>query len=235
MDTTTKAPTRQIKVPFHGAELYVVEYNGEPYTPMKPIVDGMGLNWKSQHVKVKQRFASTMVEITMVAEDGKSRLMSCLAVRKLPGWLHSLNIGKIRPELRDRVAQYQAECDDALWRYWNTGIAVNPAQARTGSARSTLTDRADALRSATELVIDRHVPYSAAYKVLQLYAGTLSFRAMTCDQANNAADFGRRLLSHLDTPNDWKQIAQNREDIVGGHVQLPLTGLVHSRLGPTDD
>ena len=28
-----------INVPFHGAELYVVNHNGEPYTPMKPIVE----------------------------------------------------------------------------------------------------------------------------------------------------------------------------------------------------
>ncbi|MBZ9133183.1 hypothetical protein H5U46_25280, partial [Escherichia coli] len=29
-----------INVPFHGADLYVVNHNGEPYTPMKPIVEG---------------------------------------------------------------------------------------------------------------------------------------------------------------------------------------------------
>ncbi|WP_244587204.1 phage antirepressor N-terminal domain-containing protein [Escherichia coli] len=36
-----------INVPFHGAELYVVNHNGEPYTPMKPIVDrhGYGLGF----------------------------------------------------------------------------------------------------------------------------------------------------------------------------------------------
>jgi hypothetical protein len=34
----------QISVPFHGANLLIVEYKGQPYTPMKPIVDGMGLD-----------------------------------------------------------------------------------------------------------------------------------------------------------------------------------------------
>ncbi len=46
-----------INVPFHGAELYVVNHNGEPYTPMKPIVEGMGMDWASQFTKLKQRFA----------------------------------------------------------------------------------------------------------------------------------------------------------------------------------
>ncbi len=29
-------------VPFHGDSLYVVNHNGEPYVPMKPVVAGMG-------------------------------------------------------------------------------------------------------------------------------------------------------------------------------------------------
>lgn len=36
-----------INVPFHGAELYVVNHNGEPYIPMKPIVEGMRMDWAS--------------------------------------------------------------------------------------------------------------------------------------------------------------------------------------------
>ncbi|MFG5979859.1 phage antirepressor N-terminal domain-containing protein, partial [Salmonella enterica subsp. enterica serovar Montevideo] len=56
-----------INVPFHGDTLYLVSYNGEPFTPMKPIVDGMGLDWASQFTKIKNRFKSSVVEITMVA------------------------------------------------------------------------------------------------------------------------------------------------------------------------
>lgn len=43
-----------INVPFHGAELYVVNHNGEPYTPMKPIVEGMGMDWASQFTKLNK-------------------------------------------------------------------------------------------------------------------------------------------------------------------------------------
>ncbi|STI64525.1 antirepressor [Escherichia coli] len=59
-------------VPFHGNSLYVVNHNGEPYVPMKPVVAGMGLAWQSQLAKLRQRFASTITEIVMVAEDGKT-------------------------------------------------------------------------------------------------------------------------------------------------------------------
>ena len=63
-----------INVPFHGAELYVVNHNGEPYTPMKPIVEGMGMDWASQFTKIKQRFKTSIVKITMQLPGGKRRL-----------------------------------------------------------------------------------------------------------------------------------------------------------------
>lgn len=110
-----------INVPFHGDNLYVVNYNGQPYVPMKPIVEGMGMDWASQFTKLKQRFKSTIAEITMVAEDGKSRNMLCIALRKLSGWLHTISPNKVKPEIRDKVIRYQEECDDVLYEYWTTG------------------------------------------------------------------------------------------------------------------
>lgn len=122
----TTMSLQQITVPFHNAELYIVEFEGQPYTPMKPVVDGVGLDWGSQFVKLKQRFASTIVEITIVANDGKDRLMTCLPVKKLFGWLMTISPNKVKPELRDTVIKYQEECDDVLWDYWTKGKAVNP-------------------------------------------------------------------------------------------------------------
>ncbi|MGL4349397.1 MAG: phage antirepressor N-terminal domain-containing protein, partial [Plesiomonas shigelloides] len=37
-----------ISVPFQGANLYLVEQDGQPYVPMKPVVEGMGLAWQGQ-------------------------------------------------------------------------------------------------------------------------------------------------------------------------------------------
>ncbi|WP_181944160.1 phage antirepressor N-terminal domain-containing protein, partial [Klebsiella pneumoniae] len=89
--TSLAIADRTINVPFHGASLYVVNHNGEPYTPMKPIVEGMGMDWMGQYTKLKQRFSSTIEEISMVAADGKTRKMICLALRKLAGWLNTIS------------------------------------------------------------------------------------------------------------------------------------------------
>ncbi|WP_256544518.1 phage antirepressor N-terminal domain-containing protein [Pseudomonas sp. HMSC08G10] len=131
-------------IPFRSAKLLLVERDGEPFVPMKPVVDGMGLDWKSQYAKLQSgRFNSTMVMITMVAQDGKMREMACLPLRKLAGWLMSIHASKVRPELRDGVIAYQNECDDALWSYWNNGHAVNhrgPGQVMTVLGQTIGTD-----------------------------------------------------------------------------------------------
>lgn len=122
----TSMSLQQITVPFHSAELYLVEHNGQPYTAMRPIVENMGLDWKAQLVKIKQRFSSVVGEITTTGKDGKQYQMLCLPLKKLFGWLMTISPNKVKPELRDTVIMYQNECDDVLWDYWTKGKAVNP-------------------------------------------------------------------------------------------------------------
>ena len=109
-----------INVPFHGSNLLVVGHNNEPYIPMKPIVEGIGLNWKTQYRKLAGNSDRwSMVMMTTVASDNKNRETTCIPLRKLFGWLQTLQPNRIREEIRDKVIQYQNECDDVLWRYWN--------------------------------------------------------------------------------------------------------------------
>ncbi|PWV65989.1 phage antirepressor N-terminal domain-containing protein [Plasticicumulans acidivorans] len=110
-----------VPVPFHGATLFVTDYDGEPCAPMKPIVEGMGLNWAGQHEKLNgSRFKVCVREIQMqLPGDTQRRPMTCLPLRKLPGWLMSIHPNKVRAELRERIIQYQTECDDVLWQHWN--------------------------------------------------------------------------------------------------------------------
>lgn len=117
-------------VSFRSAELLLVDCGGDPYVPMKPLVEGIGLSWKSQRAKLtSSRFASTLVEITIVAADGRGRLMLCLPLRKLPGWLMTLHPNKARPQIRPHVVAYQNDCDDALWLHWLKEESRNAEEA----------------------------------------------------------------------------------------------------------
>lgn len=123
-DRNIQASTGQV-IPFRHAELLLVDNSGEPFVPMKPVVEGMGLTWQAQHRKLMTgRFAPTITEMVIVAGDGKQREMTCLPLRKLAGWLMSIHPAKAREELRAGIIAYQNECDDALWSFWNEGKAV---------------------------------------------------------------------------------------------------------------
>ncbi|WP_244595215.1 phage antirepressor N-terminal domain-containing protein [Escherichia coli] len=142
-----------INVPFHGAELYVVNHNGEPYTPMKPIVEGMGMDWASQFTKMKQRFKTSIVKITMqLPGDEQRREIICLALRKLAGWLQTISPNKVRPEIRDKVIQYQEECDDVLYEYWTKGHVINPRKAKKALPGKITTEQQEAIK---QLVMSR--------------------------------------------------------------------------------
>lgn len=116
---------KSLHVSFHGSDLYIVEHDGEPYTPMKPIVEGMGLAWQPQLHKMKQRFSQGITEIVIPTAGGQQQMI-CLPLRKLAAWLNSISANKVKPEIRERVLQYQEECDDVLYEYWTKGVAVNP-------------------------------------------------------------------------------------------------------------
>lgn len=176
-----------INVPFHGDNLYLVNKNGEAFTPMKPIVDGMGLAWAPQHEKLKQRFSSTITEIVMVAADGKNREMTCLALRKLPGWLHTINVGKVRPELREKVARYQEECDDVLYDYWTKGVAVHPRHKTTVNERTPLRDAVNLL------VGKKGLRYDDAYNMVHQRFNIDSIDELDLEQIPLAVEYVHRI------------------------------------------
>lgn len=118
--------TELMPVPFYGDTLVLVNEEGTPFVAMKAIVENLGLSWHGQHVKMNEKFGSSILVTRMVAEDGKTREMICLPLRKLPAWLYSINPTRVKPELRDKIIQYQNECDDALWDYWTQGQATRP-------------------------------------------------------------------------------------------------------------
>lgn len=140
-----------ISVPFHGNNLFVIECDGQPYTPMKAIAEGMGLSWQGQHEKLsanRERFCIKEIVMQMPGDD-QQRAVSCLPLRKLPGWLMTIHPNKIKNlETREKVIMYQNEADDALWDYWTKGEAINPRMPYVQNPGDTLTvDQAGLLRN----------------------------------------------------------------------------------------
>lgn len=141
---------------FHGQALIVVDNNGEPYVAMKPVVEGMGLDWGGQHKKLADESSRWSISVISILQshDGRQRDMTCLPLRKLTAWLMILQPSRMAPEVADRVRFYQEECDGALWAYWSKGVAINPR------AETSLT-RDDILLQALQSLVEKEKKISA--------------------------------------------------------------------------
>lgn len=186
--TSLAIADRAINVPFYGDSLFVVEYNGEPYTPMKPIIDGMGMDWASQFTKLKQRFKTSIVKITMqLPGDNQRRDIICLALRKLAGWLQTISANKVRPEIREKVIQYQEECDDVLYEYWTKGEVKNPRKKTTVDERTPLRD------AVNMLVSKKHLMYPEAYAMIHQRFNVESIEDLEATQIPDAIEYVHRV------------------------------------------
>lgn len=111
-------------VEFHGATLSVILINGVLHVALKPICEAIGLDWKAQQDRIKRHpvLNSVGVITTSTGTDGKQYDMLMLPLDKLDGWLFGVSVRRVRPELRERLTQYQAECFDALARHFGTAV-----------------------------------------------------------------------------------------------------------------
>lgn len=109
---------------FHGSDLITLKVEDVIYTAIRPLVEAIGLDWASQSVKLsKNRAKFNCCDIATVGKDGKIREMLCMPIKKLNGWLFSINPEKVRSDLKEKVICYQEECFEALYNYWHFGKA----------------------------------------------------------------------------------------------------------------
>lgn len=110
---------------FYGKAILTVEISGVIYVAMKPIVEGVGLDWKGQSRKIGASTRYGLITIPLQTAGGLQDML-CIPLKKLNGWLFSINPQKVRPEIKRLVIKYQEECFQVLHDYWIKGIAENP-------------------------------------------------------------------------------------------------------------
>ncbi|KEZ23169.1 Phage anti-repressor protein [Glaesserella parasuis] len=190
---------------FYGSELITLKVEDVIYTAVKPIVEAIGLDWGGQQQKLsKSSDKFNCRDISIVAKDGKIRQMLCMPLKKLNGWLFSINPEKVRPDLKNRVIQYQEECFEALYNYWNFGKAE----------RKTTTDERTGLRQAVSaLVSKKGLIYSDAYSLIHQRFNVEHIDELTPEQVGMAVEYVHKIYlegeliidepkQNIATPND---------------------------------
>ena len=140
-------------VPFNGQQIITAMAAGVAYVAMKPIVENLGMSWSTQQTKLMKQISKfNCVHMNMVAADGKLRKLLCLPLKKLNGWLFSINPEKVRADIRDKLIQYQEECFSVLHDYWTKGHVVNPRKAKKVLPGKITTEQQEAIK---QLVMSR--------------------------------------------------------------------------------
>lgn len=109
-----------VTVDFHGQSILAMMHDGRPYVALRPIAENIGLDWKSQYDRIHRHavLSSTVVIMTMVAEDGKQRDMTCIPLSMLNGWLLGVDVNRVREDIRPKLTCYQLECFDVLHQHF---------------------------------------------------------------------------------------------------------------------
>ncbi|EGY4504816.1 phage antirepressor N-terminal domain-containing protein [Salmonella enterica] len=174
-------------VPFNGQQIITAMAAGVAYVAMKPIVENLGMSWGTQQQKLmKQLDKFNCIHMNMVAADGKLRKLLCLPLKKLNGWLFSINPEKVRAGIRDKLIKYQEECFTVLHDYWTKGKAENPR----GNADKTTTDDRTPLRGLVNRIMGKTgIHYQPLYKMIHREFGVKHIDELTSRQVTEAMEF----------------------------------------------
>lgn len=140
-------------VPFNGQQILTAMAAGVAYVAMRPIVENIGIDWAAQFVKLKKQSKKFGCCDIATPSNGGIQKMLCIPLKKLNGWLFSINPEKVRADIRDKLIQYQEECFTVLHDYWTKGQVSNSRK----TAKKTLPGKItiDQQLAIKELVLSR--------------------------------------------------------------------------------
>ncbi|GAB3471937.1 phage antirepressor N-terminal domain-containing protein [Azotobacter salinestris] len=123
-------------VSFHGHDLTVITTPaGEHLVAMKPICEAIGLSWRGQNERIQRHeVLKEGMRVIRTPSTGGEQETICLPLDYLNGWLFGVDASRVKPEIRERLVQYQRECFAALAAYWQQGEAVNPRTVAPATA-----------------------------------------------------------------------------------------------------
>lgn len=122
-----------LTVTFHGTELYAFRDGDTVLVALKPIVEGMGLDWSAQFRRV-QRDAILKEGIAIMAIPSKGRggpqETVCLPLDLVHGWFFRIDSARIKDDaVRNKVLLYQRECYDVLAAHFLKSRTVTSPQS----------------------------------------------------------------------------------------------------------
>lgn len=169
-------------LPFHGQQIITAMAAGVAYVAMKPVVENLGLSWSTQSQKINKQWDKFGCVHMNIPSLGGIQKMLCLPMKKLNGWLFSINPAKVRDDIRERLVRYQEECFTALHDYWTKGAAIRKPE-------TTVDDRTP-LRGIVNRIMGKYgMTYQAVYKLVHKEFGVKHIDELSSKQTAEAVEY----------------------------------------------
>jgi antirepressor protein len=158
--------TEIVRIPFHGDEILCVDFEGKPEVVLKPVIEGLGVDYWKQIEKLRRRsWAVTHLRGVQVSDQDQRREMVTCDVRTFLMLLATIDETRVGKDVAPKLVAYQAEVADAIEAYWTKGGAINPRA--TDEQLAAIIDRArrqaDVLRALDGIVDPRWLESKARH------------------------------------------------------------------------
>lgn len=175
-------------VDFHNQSLVTLQKDGIAYVAMKPICENIGLDWEAQRQRISRDevLNSVACMIKATGTDSKIYKMLCLPLQYLNGWLFGVDTNRVKAEIKDKLITYKKECYQALFDYWNNGVAVNHRL----TSEYTLPLR-NAVNMATGVL---KLDYATIYKMVHQRFGIDEIKELSKEQIGQAVEYVHSLM-----------------------------------------
>lgn len=129
-------------VDFLGHQINCIQdADGTPYVPLKWLCEILGIEPDWQRRSVKDRGVYDWKMLSVKGTDERHRKMLCLPLKQVYMWSYIVNANTVRPEIKERLLEYQEESTTALRHSRQYGLALNPrspAEEIEGAVRESL-------------------------------------------------------------------------------------------------
>lgn len=218
--------THQLQpVPFHQDTIFVIDHLGQPFVPLRPLVENMGLDWKTQYDKVmarQERFCVGVIPTQMPGDDQR-REMVCIPLKKINAWLYSIHPDKVAPHLKDKIELYQDECDEVLFNFWFKGIGL-PDRQLVGKTVVATDEYVELLKIRGDFYQEKAEPKKRVNFTRDEDARVIQLQGLGYSQRQIGEQIGRPLSSIRSCISRLRKAGLLASALTGNERQLPLFG-----------
>lgn len=124
-DDEPERPGEIVKLDLSAGSIHTVMHDGKPHVILKPAIEELGLDFRTQLRKLKTRSWAVVGDRPTTGADGKTYEMKVVPQRTFIMLLATINENNIDEAKRPVLVAFQGETADAIEAYWTKGGAIN--------------------------------------------------------------------------------------------------------------